>query len=143
VFAAALALAACGGGGDKDDTSRAHGLPNISLAGSPNGTRVGPVDPHRESIHVPVEGRAIVAAFRASECGHPAPDFARTMKRQVLDGLKVPNGITLYDAGIGHYTSSRCKARAEARAIGVYASSPGTYALQFFGGKTVRTVKVP
>ncbi len=55
---------------------------------------------------------------------------------------KVPDGITLYDAGIGHYISSRCGASAQARAIGVYATTRGSYELRFFEGKVTRTVKV-
>lgn len=137
-----LTLAGCGGGDDRGSAQPASGQPNVSLAGSPNNTRIGLVDPKRKIINVPVKGRAIVAAFRAHECGQPAPDFSRTMERQVRDGLRVPDGITLYDAGIGHYTSSRCGASSQARAIGVYATTRGTYELRFFEGKTIRTVKV-
>ena len=137
-----LTLAGCGGGDDRSSAQAAAGQPNVSLAGSPNNTRIGLVDPKRKTINVPVKSRAVVAAFRAHECGQPAPDFARTMERQARDGFRVPDGITLYDAGIGHYTSSRCGASAQARAIGVYATTRGTYELRFFEGKTIRTIRV-
>ena len=50
--------------------------------------------------------------------------------------------ITLYDAGIAQYRSTRCKADVPARAIGVYANKKGKYELSFFGGRTIRTVDV-
>jgi hypothetical protein len=140
--AVALVLAGCGGGDKEPSAERAHALPNISLAGSPNDTVVGLVDPHQAAASTPVEGRVIIAAFRARECGQAAPDFARLMFREVDDGFRVPDGITLYDAGIGHYTSTRCGARTQARAIGAYAYKRGTYEVRFFGGKTTRTLKV-
>jgi hypothetical protein len=64
------------------------------------------------------------------------------MLSEADDGFRVPDGITLYDAGIGHYTSSRCGANTRARAIGVYAYKRGTYPISFFGGKTTRTLTV-
>ena len=64
------------------------------------------------------------------------------MFREADDGFRVPDGITLYDAGIGHYTSSRCGANTQARAIGAYAYQRGTYKIVFFGGKATRTLKV-
>ena len=95
-----------------------------------------------EEIWVKLGGRAVVAAFRASGCDRAAPDFAGMMRNQAADGLRVPDGITLYDAGIGSYRSSRCKAQVPARAIGVYGNKVGTYQLDFFGGKTRRMVAV-
>ena len=67
---------------------------------------------------------------------------AKLMFRETDDGFRVPLGITLYDAGIGHYKSSRCGPRTQARAIGAYAYKRGTYQIRFFGGKTTRTLKV-
>jgi hypothetical protein len=139
---AVLALAGCSSGDNRPDAQPAKAQPNISLARSPNNTRIGTVDPHRETVAVPVLGRTIVTAFRASECGQSAPNFARMMDKQARGGLRVPDGITLYDAGIGHYTSKRCGATAEARAIGVYGVKRGTYELHFFEGKVNRIVKV-
>jgi hypothetical protein len=141
--AIALALAGCGGGGDEAPTAeRAHALPNISLAGSPNATVIGLVDPHQATASTFVEGHVVIAAFRARECGEAAPDFAKLMFRETDDGFRVPDGITLYDAGIGHYKGSRCGPRTQARAIGAYAYKPGTYQIQFFSGKATRTLKV-
>lgn len=141
--AIALVLAGCGGGGDKEPSAeRTHALPNISLAGSPNATVIGPVDPHRATAEAPVEGHVIIAAFRARECGQAAPGFAKLMRREVGDGFRVPDGITLYDAGVGHYTSKRCGPRTLALAIGAYAYKRGTYEIRFFGGKAVRTLTV-
>ena len=54
----------------------------------------------------------------------------------------MPDGITLYDAGIGHYTSSSCGPRTLALAIGAYAYKRGTYELRFLGGKATRTLTV-
>ncbi len=138
-----LILAGCGGGGDNEPSAeRAHALPNISLAGSPNATVVGLVDPHQATASAPVGGRVIIAAFRAHGCGEAAPDFAKLMLSETDAGFRVPDGITLYDAGIGHYTSSRCGANTRARAIGAYAYKRGTYPISFFGGKTTRTLTV-
>ena len=139
-----LTLSGCGGG-DDDDAPRAevaHALPNISLDGSPNQTRVGLLDPRRARTTVAREGRAIIAAFRARECGDAAPGFEKMMRRQIADGMRVPDGITLYDAGVGTYTSSRCGAPALARAIGVYGYKRGTYILPFFKGKSTKKVVV-
>ena len=140
--AIALVLAGCGGGNNGPSAERTHALPNISLTGSPSETVIGLVDPHQATASARVEGHAIIAAFRARECGAPAPDFAKLMFREVDDGFRVPDGITLYDAGIGHYTSKRCGARIQARAIGAYAYRRGTYEVKFFGGKATRTLKV-
>ncbi|MHA1530047.1 MAG: hypothetical protein ACTSVG_13595 [Alphaproteobacteria bacterium] len=141
--AMALVLAGCGGGGDDEPSAAtAHALPNISLAGSPNATVVGLVDPHQATALASVEGHVIIAAFRARACGQPAPDFAKLMRREIEDGFRVPDGITLYDAGIGHYTSSRCGQNTQALAIGAYAYKRGTYQVRFFGGKTTRTLTV-
>lgn len=141
--AIALVLAGCGGGSDETPRAeRPHALANISLAESPNATVVGLVDPHKATAEVPVEGHVIIAAFRARECGAAAPGFAKMMRRQVDDGFQVPDGITLYDAGIGHYKSKRCGQRAQARVIGVYAYRRGTYELRFFGGKATKTLNV-
>ncbi len=140
--AIALVLAGCGGGDNAPSAESSHALPNISLAGSPNSTVVGPVDPYQATASATVEGQVIIAAFRARKCGEPAPDFAKLMRREVDDGFRVPDGITLYDAGIGHYTSSRCGANTQARAIGAYAYQPGTYQIVFFGGRTTRTLTV-
>jgi hypothetical protein len=138
--AAALLVAGCGGG------MTPHGLdaapPNVSLVGSPNSTNIGPVDPKVAKVRVKLGSRAVIAAFRASGCDQPAPEFARTMRDQAADGLRVPDGVTIYDAGVGTYRSSRCKGQVPARAIGVYGNKPGTYTLDFFGGKTRRTVIV-
>jgi len=138
--AAALLLAACGGGKDRRDIDAAP--ENVSFVGSPNRTQIGPVDTRVEKVRVPLGGRAVVAAFRASGCGQDAPDFVGLMQDQAEQGLQVPDGITLYDAGIGTYRSSRCKGQVPARAIGVYGNKQGSYKLDFFGGKTRRTVVV-
>lgn len=139
---AAMLLAGCIASGDGGLSGSPQPLPNISMAGSPNSTKIGRVDQNVERVVIRPEGRAVVAAFRATGCAEPAPDFERLMRRQVQDGLRVPTGITLYDAGIGRYRSSRCNASVPARAIGVYAYKRGTYRLEFFGGRTVRTVVV-
>ncbi|MFQ5567672.1 MAG: hypothetical protein ACE5EU_15075, partial [Paracoccaceae bacterium] len=61
--AIALILAGCGGGGDdRRSDERTHALPNISLAGSPNETVVGLVDPHQAAASTRVEGHVIIAA---------------------------------------------------------------------------------
>jgi len=135
----ALVLTGCG---KAEQVYQTAALPNISLDRSPSTTDVGRVDPKRKAAKVGVGGNAIVAAFRASACGAPAPDFAKMMRDQLGDGLRVPNGITLYDAGIGRYTSKKCGKRTKARAIGVYGGKPGTYVLEFFAGKTTKTVTV-
>lgn len=135
-----LALAGCGGG-DRE-AGGSHALTNISLSGSPNDTNAGPVDPSRAMIQAPLNGHAVVAGFRASGCGEAAPEFERMMRRQVDDGLRVPEGITLFDAGIGHYTSSTCGPNTKLRAIGAFANKRGTYEMRFFGGEVVRTLKV-
>ena len=140
--AAALILAGCGGGNNQPGAEITHALPNISLAGSPNTTVVGLVDPRQATASASVGGYVIIAAFRARECGAAAPDFVKLMFREADDGFLVPDGITLYDAGIGHYTSSRCGANTKARAIGAYAYQRGTSKVEFFGGKTIRTLKV-
>jgi len=141
--AIALILAGCGGGGDDERSAGiTHALPNISLAGSPNTTIVGLVDPHQATASTTVEGRVIIGAFRARGCGEPAPDFAKLMFREADDGFTVPDGITLYDAGVGHYTSSSCGKNTQALAIGAYAYKRGTYQIRFFGGKTTRTLTV-
>jgi hypothetical protein len=138
---AALLLAACAGG-MLGSTAPEHALNNISLIGSPNDTRLGKLNPRVEKVSVPLGGRGIAAAFRASGCGEPAPDFERMMRSQAGDGLRVPDGITLFDAGIGHYASSKCGARSQLRAVGVYGARVGTYELVFFGGQTRRVVTV-
>ena len=135
----ALVLTGCG---KAEEVYQTAALPNISLDRTPSTTDVGRVNPKRKSVAVHVGGGAIVAAFRASACGEPAPDFAKMLRDQIGDGLRVPDGITLYDAGIGHYTSSRCGKRAKARAVGVYGGKPGTYVLSFFAGKSTKTVTV-
>jgi len=138
-----LALAGCGGGGDNQTgAGAARALPNISFDGSPNATVIGPVDPHRKTALVPVDGHVVIAAFRARECGAPAPDFARLMRREVDAGFRVPDGITLYDAGIGHYTSGKCGPRTRALAIGAYAKKRGTYEIRLLGGKATKTLTV-
>ncbi|HSF94724.1 MAG TPA: hypothetical protein VLA52_06815 [Thermohalobaculum sp.] len=135
VLGLAASLAACGGG-------RGPELTNISTAGSPSTNRVGPVDQHREMVTMRLGERGVVAVFRSGECGARAPDFTRMMQGQVEDGLRVPEGIILYDAGIADYESSRCGTFVPARAIGVIAAQTGRYELRFFGGEVVRTVVV-
>ena len=135
----ALVLAGCG---KAEEVYQSAALPNISLDRTPSTTDVGRVDPKRKSVEVRVGDGAIVAALRASGCGKPAPDFEKMMRDQVGGGLRVPDGITLYDAGIGRYTSKKCGKRTKARAIGVYGGKPGNYVLTFFEGKTKRTVTV-
>ena len=139
VVAAGLLLAACSTGVSPGGPPE---VANVSFIGTPNETRIGPVDPHREEITVQLGKRAVLAAFRASECGAPAPDFTRFITVQARNGLRVPDGITLYDAGVASYRSKRCKATVPARAIGVYASRVGTYTVGFFGGKTKRTARI-
>ena len=136
----ALALAGCGK--STPDAETRHALPNISLAGSPNAPVVGPVDPHQAAAATSLEGHVIIAAFRARECGEDAPDFTKLMRREFDDGFRVPDGITLYDAGIGLYTSTRCGPNTRARAIGAYAYQRGTYQIRFFGGSATRTLQV-
>jgi len=141
--AIALILAGCGGGGDDPrSVEKTHALPNISLAGSPNATVVGPVDPHQAAAATSLEGHVIIAAFRARECGENAPDFTKLMRREFDDGFRVPDGITLYDAGVGLYTSTRCGPNTKARAIGAYGYERGTYLLRFFDGSATRTLQV-
>jgi len=141
--AISLVLAGCGGVVDTvQDFERKLALPNISLEGSPNEAEIGPVDPQAKTARARAGGNVIVAAFRASGCGKPAPDFEKMMRDQVGDGLSVPDGITLYDAGVGHYTSTRCGKGAKARAIGAMANQKGTYELRFFGGEVIRTLTV-
>ena len=135
-FTVAL-LAGCAGG-----TSGADRMANISLEGSPNESTVGPVDPDSASITIPLGGRVIIGGFRGRGCGAPAPDFQAFMEEQVDDGLRVPDGIVLYDAGIGQYNSGRCKGRVAARAIGARAEAAGSYRLRFFGGEVTKTVTV-
>ena len=53
------------------------------------------------------------------------------LRRQVSDGFRVPEGIRLYDAGIGHYTSKSCGKNTLARAIGAHGYKRGTYELKF------------
>jgi hypothetical protein len=135
----ALVLAGCG---KAEEVYQSAALPNISLDRTPSTTDAGRVDPKRKNVEVRAGDSAIVAAFRASGCGKPAPDFEKMMRDQVGGGLRVPDGVTLYDAGIGRYTSKKCGKGTKARAIGVYGGKPGTYVLTFFEGKTVRTVTV-
>lgn len=135
----ALVLTGCG---KAEEVYQTTALPNISLDRTPSTTDAGRVDPKRKSVKVGVGDSAIVAAFRASACGKPAPDFEKMMRDQVGGGLRVPEGVMLYDAGIGRYTSKKCGKRTKARAIGVHGRKPGTYVLTFFEGKTTRTVTV-
>jgi len=139
-FGTALVLSACTG--LPGTGASEHALTNISLVGTPNDTRLGELDPRAAEVSVALGARSVAAAFRASGCGEPAPDFERMMRTQVKDGLEVPDGITLYDAGIGQYTSSKCGAGAQLRAIGVYGARVGSYELSFFGGDVKRVVTV-
>jgi hypothetical protein len=142
-YATALVLAGCGGVVDSVQSfERKLALPNISLEGSPNQTDIGPVDPYNTTAKARVGGKVIIAAFRASGCGNAAPDFETIMRDHVSSGLSVPDGIALYDAGIGHYTSKSCGAGAHARAIGAQANQKGTYELRFFGGRATKTLTV-
>jgi len=140
--AIALILAGCGGNRAAPSGDANQAMANISLAGSPSAARNGDLVPHLAVFEIPVGGTAVIAAFRASECGQPAPNFERMMRRQTRDGLRVPNGITLYDAGVGHYTSKRCGSSAQARAVGAQANQPGVYQLPFFDGKATKVVQV-
>ena len=135
----ALVLVGCG---KAEEVYQSAALPNISLDRAPSTSDAGRVDPKRKSVELRTGDSAIVAAFRAHGCGKPAPDFEKMMRDQVSGGLRVPEGITLYDAGIGRYTSKKCGKRTKARAIGVYGGKPGTYVLSFFDGKTKKTVSV-
>lgn len=121
---------------------REMALPNVSLEGSPNQTVLGPIDPHQKTARTRVGRNVIIAAFRTSGCGRPAPDFEKMMRDQVGRGLSVPDGITLYDAGVGSYTSTRCGPDSKVRAIGARAHRKGTYVLDFFQGKATRTLTV-
>jgi hypothetical protein len=121
---------------------REFALPNVILEGSPNQAAIGPVDPYKQTTKTRVGRNVIVAAFRGSGCGRPAPDFETMMRDQIGRGMSVPDGITLYDAGVGNYTSKNCGARTLARAIGVQPHQKGTYALSFSRGKATRTLTV-
>ena len=135
-----LLLAACAGAPERASTLPV--IRNVTFEGSPNETRIGPVDAHRREITLRVGERGVVTAFRASECGRPAPSFLKVMTSDAAEGLIVPDGIVLFDAGIADYASSRCGGVVPARAIGVIANSRGDYRLAFFGGRAVRTVHV-
>jgi len=88
-----LVLAGCSGVVDSvQNFERKLALPNISLEGSPNETEIGPVDPHKETAKTRVGSNVVIAAFRTSGCGKPAPDFEKMMRDQVGDGLSVPDG---------------------------------------------------
>lgn len=141
--AIALVLAGCSDVRNSvENFERKFALPNISLEGSPNQTAIGLVDPNKETAKTQVGRNTIVAAFRASGCAKTAPDFEKMMRDQVGNGLSVPDGITLYDAGVGHYKSKTCGAGAKVRAIGAQANQKGIYVLRFFGGKVIRTLTV-
>jgi hypothetical protein len=141
--AVAFVLAGCSSTIEKvQKFERELALPNISLEGSPNQTRIGKVDPYKKTATARVGHKVIVAAFRASGCGNAAPDFETMMRTETRDRLSVPDGIILYDAGIGTYTSKNCGKGAQARAIGAQANQKGTYKLRFFGGKATKVLTV-
>ena len=121
----ALVLVGCG---KAEEVYQSAALPNISLDRTPSTSDAGRVDPKKNSVTLRVGDTAIAAAFRAHGCGKPAPDFEGMMRDQVGGGLRVPDGLTLYDAGVGHYTSRKCGKRTKARAIGVYGGKPGEIA---------------
>ncbi len=139
---AVLLLAGCASDASKsgDKMSMADKMANISLDGTPNALEVGPVDPDSATVSIPVGGKVIIGGFRSRRCGDPAPDFATFMEDQVEDGLSVPDGLTLYDAGIGQYNSGRCNGKVAARAIGARVSAAGSYELRFFSGQVVKKV---
>jgi hypothetical protein len=143
VGAIALAFAlALGASGLASLPRAAEPLTNISFAGSPNSNEVGKVDPDTATIKMQVGVDIVIGGYRSRECGDPAPEFERLMRQQVDYGLKVPDGVTLFDGGVGYYSSGRCGGRVAARAIAARAQQSGTFKLRFFGGKVVKKLKV-
>ncbi len=115
----------------------------VSFEGSPNSTDVGLVKAGSGKVRIPVGTQGVLGGFRAGDCDAPPPDFKALMKSRVVEGLVVPRGVQLYDAGIGYFNSTGCGGRVAARAVGARVSAPGTYTLEFSAGQVVKTLQAP
>ena len=73
----------------------------------------------RPGVEIPI------GAFRGRDCGQ-APDFAKLMEQQIQRGMVIPEGITIYNAGVTEYKSRSCNGMAKARLVGVRIASDFT-----------------